>query len=282
MRLLLALLLLALPAPALAWWEYGHEMSARIAEAYLTPKARNELRRLMAKQAQLDTPECPVRNLQEASLWADCIKQYRDRFSYQNSWHYQNVSVCRPFEPRANCPDGNCVSAQIPRNARLLADRKLPDRERLQALAYLVHFVGDIHQPMHAGDNADRGGNDVAANYGAIQTPRLNLHAIWDGYLAERSFTEPPGELQGLLASVTPEQFEAWSQGTVVDWHREAWQHSRDLAYGKLPVGDVCQQKPAERVTIDEAYVQATRDEVRRQMQKAGIRLARMLNEAIG
>ena len=95
------------------------------------------------------------------------------------------------------------MSAQIERNARLLADKSVPARERLMALAFLTHFVGDLHQPMHAGDHADLGGNKVAANYGIIGG-RTNLHSIWDGWLAERAISTPPAGPAALLAQVSP------------------------------------------------------------------------------
>ena len=131
-------------SPAAAWWEYGHETVARIALDNVRPQTRADIRRLLAKGALLETPECPVATIEQASFWADCVKTLGDRFSYAYSWHYQNVDICKPFDLKAACKDGHCVSAQIERNARILADRKAPQRERLMALAFLVHFVGDL------------------------------------------------------------------------------------------------------------------------------------------
>ena len=176
-RLLAALAaLLTLSSPAAAWWEYGHETVARIAFDAARPETRAELKKLMAKGALLETPDCPVASAEKLSYWADCIKPLGDRFSYASPWHYQNVDICKDFDLKAPCKDGNCVSAQIERTARLLADKTVPTRERLIALAFLVHFVGDLHNPMHAGDRGDRGGNDVKANYGLVGG-RTNLHS---------------------------------------------------------------------------------------------------------
>ena len=88
-----------------------------------------------ARQASLDTPECPARTIEEASVWPDCIRAQGDRFSYTATWHYQNVNICRPFDLETPCRDGNCVSAQIERHLRLLKDHSLPARERLASLA---------------------------------------------------------------------------------------------------------------------------------------------------
>jgi len=280
-RLLLALCALALlPRPAFAWGEYGHRSVASIAWAYLTPAAKAEVTRLLKAEAQVETPECPLKSIEDASYWPDCIRGMGDRFSYSYPWHYQNVHVCKGFDPKANCPDGNCVSAQIERHAKLLANPKIPDREKLMSLAWLVHFVGDMHQPLHAGDAADRGGNSVSAAYGLKAPDRMNLHRIWDSDLAERALSEPPGDSAGLLSQITPELATQWQQGGVADWHRDGWEASGRFAYGKLAGVNVCEAKPAQRVMVDEAYIAAVRETVREQTKKGGVRLARMLNVA--
>ena len=189
--LLAPLFLLLAPSPAAAWWEYGHESVATVALHQVSPTTRREIARLLARGPELQTPTCSVRTIELASYWPDCVKTLGERFSYAYAWHYQNVNICRPFDLRTPCADGNCVSAQIERNVRLLADVRVPTRERLMALAFLVHFMGDLHQPMHAGDHNDLGGNRVQLSYGVIGG-RTNLHLVWDGYLADRGISEPP------------------------------------------------------------------------------------------
>jgi hypothetical protein len=110
--------------------EYGHYTVARIAEDTVRPATRAEIRRLIARSAELETPTCPIRTIEDAAYWPDCVRQLRDRFSYSFPWHYQNVHICKPFDQASACKDGNCVSAQIERNQKLLADRSLPVRER--------------------------------------------------------------------------------------------------------------------------------------------------------
>ncbi|MDQ3077974.1 MAG: S1/P1 nuclease, partial [Pseudomonadota bacterium] len=155
-RLLAALAaLLLLAAPARSYWEYGHEAVAGIAWQEMRPDTRHAVAALLRQGKLLDTPTCPVGTIEQASVWADCIKPLDERFAYAYSWHYQNVDVCKPFDLKGPCKDGNCVSAQIERQARLLAEPDVPQREKLMALAFLVHFVGDLHQPMHAGDHGD-------------------------------------------------------------------------------------------------------------------------------
>ena len=278
-RLLLTFLVLLLaPAPARAWWEYGHYTVADIAEASVTLATRAEIRKLLRQGKLLETPTCSVRTLALAAYWPDCIRRLDARFSYSFPWHYQNVDVCKPFDLEAACKDGNCVSAQIDRNAKLLADRTLPPRERLMALAFLAHFVGDLHMPLHAGDRGDRGGNDVKAAYGLIEG-RANLHSVWDGWIAERGITQPPGGALALLAEVTDRA--AVAAGTTEDWSREGWQVSRDIAYATALGGDPCGPKPEGRVRFDEAKVRALVPAVRQQITRGGLRLARLLDEAL-
>ena len=272
--------LFSFAAPAQAYWEYGHETVARVAWLQMRPDTRAKVAALLRQGRLLETPECPVATIEQASVWADCIKPLGDRFSYAYSWHYQNVDVCKPFDLKAACKDGNCVSAQIERAARLLADRTVPTRERLMALAFLTHFVGDLHQPMHAGDHGDLGGNRVAANYGVIGG-RANLHGIWDGWLAERAISTPPAGAAAILASVSQADRDRIAAGSVEDWSREMWEKSRSQSYQSL-VGDPCSAPPAERPTLDEAKVRALIPLVRENVLHGGLRLARLLDDALG
>ena len=274
-RLVAILCLLLVPSPALAWWEYGHYTVADVAMLQVKPATRAKIRALLRSGAALDTPECSTTTLALAAYWPDCIKQYRDRYSYANSWHYQNVDICKPFDLKEACKDGNCVSAQITRNAKLLADTKLPKRERLMALSFLAHFVGDLHMPLHAGDKSDRGGNDLKAAYGLFAGARTNLHSVWDGYLAERAITTPPAGPRGLLDAVKP----GMADGSVTDWSRESWMVSRDVAY-TTAIGDPCGLVPA-RATLDDAKIAALVPTVRDQILRGGLRLARLLDEAL-
>ena len=272
--------LFSFAAPAQAYWEYGHETVARVAWLQMRPDTRAKVGALLKQGGLLETPDCPVATIEQASVWADCVKPLGDRFSYAYSWHYQNVDVCKPFDLKSPCKDGNCVSAQIERTARLIADKSIPVRERVMALAFLVHFVGDLHQPMHAGDHGDLGGNKVAATYGII-AGKTNLHGIWDGWLAERAISTPPGGAAAILDQVSPADRARIAGGTVEDWSREMWEKSRTEAYQSL-LGDPCGPTPAERPVIDEAKVRTLIPLARENVVEGGIRLARLLDDALG
>lgn len=275
--LLAALFGIGAASPATAYWEYGHETVAAIAYRNVTPQVRSRIDALLRRQALLETPTCPARTIEQAAVWADCVKTLGPRFSYAYSWHYQNVEICKPFDLKPPCRDGNCVSAQIERDVKLLKDRSVPVRERVLALAFLVHFVGDLHQPLHAGDHGDLGGNQVKTNYGLFTSARLNLHSVWDGYLAERAISQPPSPVRVYSAA---ERAGVWG-GSVEDWSRESWQVARDTVYPSAAGKEVCTPGP-HPAHLDEATIAALVPVARQQVVRGGLRLARLLDEALG
>ena len=276
--LVLLAALIGFASPAHAYWEWGHETVAAIAYRNVTPEVRASIDRLLRNSALLETAGCPAKTIEQASVWADCIKTLGPRFSYAYNWHYQNVNICKPFDIKSNCPDGNCVSAQIDRDVKLLKDHGVPVRERIMALAFLVHFVGDLHQPLHAGDHADLGGNRARSNYGFYSTEKLNLHTIWDGLLAERAISSPPSMVRLYSA---PERAAMWG-GTTEDWSRDSWQVARDVAYASAFGGDACAADAPARGTLTPETIAKLVEPARQQMVKGGLRLARLLDEALG
>ena len=274
---LLAALAALIPAPAQAYWEYGHETVAAIAYRNVMPQVRGAIDRMLARQSLMQTPTCPARTIEEASVWADCIKQLGPRFSYAFNWHYQNVNICKPFDLKAACPDGNCVSAQIERDVKLLKDAGVPLNERIQALAFLIHFVGDLHMPLHAGDRGDLGGNRVRAAYGIYAPERFNLHSLWDGWLAERAISTPPS----LIRVYSSEERGPIEAGTVEDWSRQSWEVARDVTYATALGGDPCGPVPA-RAMLSNETIASLVPAVRLNIERGGLRLARLLNESLG
>ena len=279
---LAALTALLVASPAGAYWEYGHQTIAQIAWANIKPITRTRILALLRQQKLLGTPECKAGTIDDAAVWADCIKGIKDadgtqKFGATSAWHYQDVNICAPFDLVAACKDGNCVSAQIVRDARLLADRRTPTADRVRALVFLIHFVGDLHQPLHAGEKGDKGGNDVKADYGTFTASRLNLHSIWDGYLAERSISTGPSLVRRYPAA----ERTRIAAGSVTDWSRESWQVARDVTYASAIGGDPCGPTPA-RVRLDNAAIDRLVPTVRLEVKRGGLRLARMLDQALG
>ena len=279
---LAALPALVLAAPAQAYWEFGHETVAKIAYANVTPQTRRAIDRLLAETPKLDTPECPATTNEGASPWADCVKPLKgpdgkSRFGYAYTWHFQDVNICQPFTLEEACKDGNCVSAQITRDVAILKNKRLPAKERAQALVFLIHFVGDLHQPLHAGEKNDKGGNDVAAAYGSYSPKRFNLHSIWDGTLAERAITTGPSLVRRYPAA----EKRRIAAGNVVDWSRESYQVAHDVVYASALKGDPCAPSPA-KVTLDEATIEKLVPVARLEVERGGLRLAKLLDQALG
>lgn len=225
MRAFLAslLLLLVMCADALAWGSEGHRIIADIAEQYLEPATARQVRDLLAVEN--------ATTLAEVSNWADEIRPQRRETA---PWHFVDIPLqASGYDASRDCPRGACVVAQIDRFVAELRDQHLPPRQRLEALKFVVHFIGDVHQPLHASDNNDRGGNNVKVLFDGRAT---NLHAVWDTWLLapavagdERSYA------LRLFHSITPAEIAAWRGGSSTDWANESHDVARRVIYGELP-----------------------------------------------
>jgi hypothetical protein len=182
----------------------------------------------------------------------------------------------KPFNPRANCPGGACVTAQITRAHRILADESLPAAIRLEALAFMVHFAGDVHMPLHSGDNEDRGGNDRETDYGII--PGLNLHWIWDGPLAERAISNPADPV---VRRYSPAEHADLAGGTPDDWGRESWEIARSFVYPTaFDSEDVCAAPLPLQAALSQDDIVRGVPIAKRRVQQAGLRIADLLESA--
>lgn len=264
-----------LPVPAHAWGGYGHRVTAQIALANVSPETRAEIARLLRAAPQLATPGCDLASLEDAAVWPDCLRGEGWRWGYTFAWHYRTTPICEPYDPRSNCAGGNCVIAQIERSHRLLSDESLPAHIRLEALAFLVHFAGDIHQPLHSGDRDDRGGNDRVADYGIV--PNRNLHSIWDSALAERAITsaQPP-----LVRRYSAAERAELAGGTAADWGRESWQAARDFVYPNAFDSDPCSGELPGETALTQEDIVAALPVAQRRIQQAGLRIADLLESA--
>ena len=258
MTLVLALLLLAAPLSAHAWGPLGHRLVAELAERQLDPAIVPELHRLL--------DESGASSLAEVANWADDVREGSDDGELARRtkrMHFVNFadSRCR-FEPARICAKGQCAVAAIESYAKLLADRSKPDSERAQALRFLVHFVGDVHQPLHASYRPDRGGNLFQVRYRGEGT---NLHAIWDSRvlgslgIGWQRYARRLGGRTVAAGALLPEA-----------WAEQSCRISRDD--GVYPLGR----------SIDAAYLERMRPIAELQVQRAAARLAALLNRALG
>lgn len=272
----LCALALMLPAPAQAWGFYAHRKTAEIAEANVSPEVRAKIERLMRAEKLIGTPECPLATIEDASVWPDCIRRSFWRWGYTAAWHYRTAPICEAFNPRANCSGGNCVTAQIERAHRVLADESLPDNVRLEALAFMVHFAGDVHMPLHSGDKDDRGGNDRETDYGIV--PSLNLHWIWDGPLAERAISDPADPV---VRSYSPAERGELAGGSPADWGRESWEISRSFVYPTaFDTEDVCDGDLPMKTALTQEDIVRGVPIAKQRVQQAGLRIAELLESA--
>ena len=270
-----AFLLLAFPAPALAWGAFGHNTTAEIAEANISPQSRVKIARLIAGDTALGPPECRIYSLADASNWPDCVRRTRWRWGYTAAWHYRTAPICEEYNARRNCAGGNCVVAQIERSHRMLADESLPAHIRLEALAFMVHFAGDIHMPLHSGDKNDRGGNDRETAYGIVEG--LNLHWIWDGPLAERAITSSD---RPTVRRYTLAERAELGGGDAAEWGRESWQLARDFVYPKAFDRDPCAGELPRQTRLSQQDIAEMVPVARRRVQQAGIRIAALIESA--
>ncbi len=263
-------------APAYAWGAYAHRQTAEIAEANISPGVRAKIARLIANEKALGTPDCPLKSLEDAAVWADCVRREGWRWGYTAAWHYRTAPICQTFNPRGNCAGGNCVTAQITRAHRVLADESLPAAIRLEALAFMVHFAGDVHMPLHSGDNEDQGGNARVADYGI--KPGLNLHSIWDGPLAERAISDPADPV---VRRYSPAERADLAGGTPDDWGRESWEIARSFVYPTaFDSDDVCAAPLPIQTALSQDDIIRGVPIAKRRVQQAGLRIAALLETA--
>ena len=145
----------------------------------------------------------------------------------------------------------------------------------VEALAFLVHFVGDVHMPLHSGDKDDKGGNDRVTSYGIV--PALNLHGIWDGPLAERAITSARPSLVRKYSAVERGEL---AGGDAAEWGRESWQLARDFVYPGAFDQDVCSGDLPIEAALSQDDIVAAIPISQRRITQAGLRMARSLDEA--
>ncbi len=253
-----------LPSAAYAWSGIGHRLIGRLAETELTPQARAEVARLLGAT---DERRRGQRMLADVADWADDLRDNHPELGRATTrWHYVNLGEdrCR-YEPRKHCRDGDCLIGAIETQRSILADPKRSDATRAQALKFLVHFVGDAHQPLHAGYARDKGGNSVQIQFDGQGS---NLHALWDrGIIAAAKLGED-GYLDHLQRVPLPRE----ARSGIAD--PSAWASASCrivLRNGFYPA----------RATIEPAYITQWRPTVDAQLRIAGHRLAAVLNDAL-
>ena len=246
-------------SPAHGWGPRGHRVATKIAEARLTPEAKAAISALLLEG---DT-------LAELASWAD--HEGHEVEPKSATWHYINVPITAAHVDHrfALQPDG--VVNRIGHFRRLLADPKTPKKERTRALLFFMHFIEDVHQPLHVGDNSDRGGNLTQVQYFKDGD---NLHRVWDSGIIEDASRDDRAWLKAIDPLLTAKNIAEWSKGDAESWADESLQDAK-LAYF-FPKGA---KKPiATGTTLGRDYSEAALPIIRLRLAKAGVRLANELN----
>lgn len=268
MRALLTLLAISFAGAAHAWGSDGHSIVAEIAQRRLDPNARSHV------EALLDSGH----SLASEGTWADDVRNARpDTFN----WHFIDIPVADvDYDPAVACaptPKGDCIVAQIERLRTQLACGD--EGSRREALKFTVHFIGDLHQPLHT-VGEEMGGNGIKVDYEVrgVRCPKCtpkrtqeNLHAVWDTALIASTVWGWGAYLNRLEAWLASDEARDASGGTARDWALQTHAEARKV----WPL-------LREDRLVDEAYYAATLPVVDRQLARAGVRLARFLNEAYG
>lgn len=257
--------ILLVPAQCWAWGAEGHRIVAAIAADELTPAARTEVTEL------LGTGDAAA-GMVAVSTWADEIRRQRPDTA---PWHFVDIPAqSAGYDPRRDCRHDDCVVAQIERDARIVGDGQLAAPVRAEALRFLIHFVGDIHQPLHDADNGDYGGNRVQVFLGRRHT---NLHAVWDVDVVRALGRDPEEVAARLEKEITPSEKRGWSVGNATQWANEAHQIARREIYGHI-TGRGGADAP---IVLTLQYARQESSIAAEQLEKAGVRLAATLNAAL-
>ncbi|MBW8807481.1 MAG: S1/P1 nuclease [Lysobacter sp.] len=273
----LAALLLLLPLNALAWGPQGHRLVAALAWDDLRPDVRSQIQQLLAGEPDAASSDDP---LPAIANWADDLRANDpDLGRRSGKWHYVNIAEddCH-YDAARHCPGGNCVVEAIRAQAAILADRTKPQAERVQALKFVVHFVGDVHQPLHAGFGHDKGGNDFQLSIpGQPARPDgygSNLHSLWDSTMLSMNKLKDDAYLERLRTIDVPRVGGAGLPPDSPGWAESACKLVLQPGFYPLtPAG-----KPAHKLPAD--YVATWRPVAETQLRMGGEHLAEVLNAA--
>ncbi len=268
-RILIVLSLLFSASTAFGWGQNGHRVVGKIAESHLTSKAKLAVYGLLKNE-----------RLARASIWADQIKSHPDQKYYGKfrPWHYVDFPNGAVYDPATASPNGDILEA-LGRMEKRLRDPKTSRENKIEALRLMVHFAGDIHQPLHVGNGNDRGGNWCYVKwFGKAFT---NLHSVWDTELVQfkkLSYTEIASDINHPSAQEVAE----WQKVDFIDWAIESSQLRKTIYPGTNR--DYCKSSSSDSIAEDVqpelsyAYEFTFKNALEKRLVQAGVRLAGKLN----
>ncbi|WP_298756964.1 S1/P1 nuclease [uncultured Psychroserpens sp.] len=232
------------------WGKTGHRVVGTIADDYLKGRTKRKLKKLLNHKS-----------LALISTFADEIKA-DERYKKFYTWHFLNMPLDGTYETSKKNPEGDLVTG-IAYCKKIITDKTSSDDDKAFYLKMLIHLVGDLHQPMHLGLLEDRGGNDFNVQW---QYKDSNLHRVWDTQMIE-SYGMSFSELADNADHLSKAEIKRIRKGTVLDWIVETHQLTKEI-YASAKKGD----------NLRNSYSYKYLNVARQQMQKAGIRLAELLN----
>lgn len=237
------------------WGKTGHRATGEIASYYLTDQAKKKIYNLLDGAS-----------LALVSTYADEIKS-DPKYDKYFSWHYVNLpSMTVSYEEVKKNPEGDLIVG-IRKCMTVLKDQSASKEEKVFFLKMLVHFVGDLHQPLHVGQADDRGGNDIRLEWFWDSS---NLHRVWDSEMIN-SYRMSYSELAANQAELTKKELKEMQKGSLTDWAKESQVLAAKI-YASVEDGD----------ELSYEYMYQWFPTVRQQLQKGGVRLAVILNEIFG
>ena len=267
--------LLLVGTAAQAWNASGHMVIAAIAKANLTPSTRLAVDRLLQSTAMNSSTDFVA-----VASWADEVRNQRKE---TGPWHFRDTYFRTDGKPAVNKPDADNAVVEILRFEKILGDKAAPAPERADALRFLIHLVGDLHQPLHASaleseshPKGDRGGNDYKIVSSDEKGPK-NLHQLWDGgagLFVNAGETTPiaaEAEARALMATIPASSLRGVNDLDVEHWSNESVSASKKTVYS-TPEGG----------TPSDAYMMKARTLAAQRATLAGYRLARLLNGLLG
>lgn len=256
-RITLLATALAAASQVYAWGDDGHRVVGEIAWNYLEPDVRQEVERLLESAGEP--------SLAEAATWADRIRG-DENYNWAAPLHYINLPRnWRSYQESRDCQPAGCILKAIERFSTVLADRRRTEMERSEALMFLAHFVGDLHQPMHTGLVSDRGGNDIKVQFFGFDT---NLHWLWDSKLPAGFIGDWQSYANKSVEDIKPEQRIAWRTSKPADWAAESHRLAHRYAY-------------TDKKVLGEDYYLRNREIVAQRLRQGGVRLAGLLDRLL-
>lgn len=265
--LLIILALASQCGNALAWGDEGHKIVCEIAYRLAQPDTRSAVRRLIRSDTEFDT-------FSESCIFPDHPRK-------RASEHFLNLARNSQGLTSDDCPQAEkCVLSAILNDSKVLASKSEKKADRLLALKFLGHWVGDIHQPLHVSFEDDRGGNNITVS-GLCSG---KLHSTWDTCLVESAVgTDVSDAVDELIDAITPEMITKWNASDPRDWANESFAIAEAVTTKYCVMhAPSCDLPNPPHVTVDAAYVDTNKPVVKEQLLKAGVRLARILDTAFG